>query len=239
MTIPLKSLALAGVLALAMPVSGWSATYRADLKALNNSGVGGFVTFVVDKAAQVLRVSARITGLAPDAVHVNHIHGRFNDDGTPRKSVLPTADLDADGDGFVEVLEAAPNYGDILLSLEPGLALPFSDPSMVHTGPAADAMGNLSYDLDFDLADAAIFFSPVFGTQYSADDIMPLSLREYVIHGAFVPAGVISADAGPGYLATLPVAAAEISAVPLPAGGLLLVGGLGLFAALRKRRLSA
>ena len=239
MKLGMQSAFVAGALMLALPSAGWSATYRANLTQLNNSGVGGFVTFAVDSVANLLNVSARITGLTPSSVHVNHIHGRFNPDGTPMNSVLPTAALDADGDGFVEVLEAAPAYGDILLSLEPALAVPSSDPSMVHTGPMADASGNLSYDLSFDLTNDSIFFDPIDGTQYTADDIMPLFLREYVVHGMNVPSGVISANADAGYLATLPVAAAEISAVPVPAGGLLLVGGLGLFGALRKRRHSA
>ena len=226
-----------GAVILALPVAGWSATYQAKLTELNNSGVSGLVTFMVDNVAHLLNVKADISGLTPDQPHVNHIHGRFNPDGSPRKSVLPTAADDTDGDGFVEVLEADPAYGDILLSLEPALAIPTSDPSMVHSGPVADASGHLSYDLNFDLTNDSIFFDPLDGTQFTAKDIMPLFLREYIIHGMNVPAGVMGPDAG--YDVTLPVAGAEISAVPLPAGGLLLIGGLGALAAARKRRKAA
>ncbi len=235
MKLGMKLATAAGVLLIAMPATGWSATYKAKLTELNNSGVSGLVTFMVDNVAKLLKVNADISGLTPEIVHVNHIHGRFNDDGSPKKSVLPTAALDTDGDGFVEVLEAAPAYGDILLSLEPALAN--GDPSSANTGPISDKFGHLSYNLSFDLSNDSIFLNPLSGTQYTAQDIMPLFLREYVIHGMNVPAGVMGPDAG--YDVTLPVAAAEISAVPLPAGGLLLIGGLGALAVARKKRKAA
>ncbi|GGF78278.1 hypothetical protein GCM10011402_33660 [Paracoccus acridae] len=187
----------------------------------------------------LLNVSARISGLTPSMAHVNHIHGRFNDDGTIRNSEVPTPDADTDGDGFVEVLEGLPAYGDILLSLEPALAGINPRPSMVHTGPISDAEGNLTYDLSFDLSNDSIFFSPVSGTSYTSEDIFPLDLREYVIHGMFVPGGVNDDLPNGGYLATLPVAAAELQTlapIPLPAGGLLLVSGLGAFGIARRLR---
>jgi hypothetical protein len=103
---------------------------------------------------------------------------------------------------------------------------------MVHSGPLSDSEGNLAYDLSFDLSEDSIFFSPVFGTSYTAEDIFPLDLREYVVHGMFVPAGVSDDLPDGGYLATLPVAAAELESVtlapvPLPAGSLLLISGIG------------
>ncbi len=243
------SLAATG-LALALPMVANAATFRANLIELNNSGVSGVVRFNVDEVNQRLNVMARVSGLAPSQLHLNHIHGRFDGGyveggtNTPMNSVLPTEAVDAianggDGDGYVEVLEAASAYGDILLSLEPALALPSADPSMVHTGPSADENGDLNYDLSFDLTDNSIFFSPVLGTNYTAADIFPLGLREYIIHGDYVPAGIIDPDAGAGYAATLPVAGAELSAVPLPAGGLLLLSGLAGLGLARGRRRSA
>ncbi len=231
-----------------LPVAGSAATssYVANLTELNGSGVSGQVNFRHNVEAGTLRVRADVTGLAPSLPHVNHIHGRFNEDGSPRNSEVPTEALDADGDGLVEVLEAAPAYGDILLSLEPALAGADPDPSMVHTGPAADAEGRVSYDLTFDLSDDSIFFSPVSGAAYEGEDLFPLALREYVIHGAFVAESTLNEGAsfvpgteradGTGYSATLPVAAAEIAPVPLPAGGALLLAGLGGLGLVRRRR---
>lgn len=230
---------MAAVAVLSLPVAGHAATYRAVLTELNNSGVSGSVLFDVDEVNNLLNVSARISGLTPNMAHVNHIHGRFNDDGTARDSEVPTPDADTDGDGFVEVLEGLPAYGDILLSLEPALAGMSPNPSMVHTGPVSDAEGNLAYDLLFDLSNDSIFFSPVSGTDYTSEDIFPLDLREYVIHGMFVPGGVSDDLPNGGYLATLPVAAAELQTlapIPLPAGSLLLISGLGAFGVARRLR---
>ncbi|WOI55506.1 VPLPA-CTERM sorting domain-containing protein [Palleronia sp. LCG004] len=247
--------------ALAAPAIGHATTtsYVAVLKELNNSGVSGRVNFFVEDS--VLRVEADIRGLVPSLPHVNHIHGRFNEDGTPRKSLFPGTEQDiadagfaVDGDGLAEVFEAAPLYGDVLLSLEN----PEPRPGMgnFHQGPVADADGNLNYSYTFSLLDPDPtdatddpFFSTVGGPDYQPSDIFPLDLREYVIHGAFVPGSTLNegfsfvpgterAD-GTGYSATLPVAAAQISAVPLPAGALLLLTGLGGLGYVRKRRKAA
>lgn len=223
-----------------LPVAGHAATFNSVLKEFNDSGVSGFVVFDFDEANSLLNVSARISGLTPSVAHVNHIHGRFNDDGTARNSEVPTPDADTDGDTFVEVLEGLPAHGDILLSLEPALAGMSPDLSMVHRGLVSDVDGNPAYDLSFDLSDDSIFFSPVSGTSSTSADIFPLDLREYVIHGLFVPGGVNDDQPGGGYLATLPIAAAELAntlaRVPLPAGGLLLIGGLGAFGLARRFR---
>ncbi len=240
---------------LGAPTIGQAATqsFVANLQELNGSGVSGRVNFFV--ANDVLTVDADIRGLVPSLPHVNHIHGRFNDDGTAMNSVVPGTEaelaaegLEVDGDGLVEVFEAAPKYGDVLLSLEN----PAPRPDSFHQGPVADADGNLSYSYSFSLLDpdpnditGDPFFSTVGGPDYQPSDIFPLDLREYVIHGAFVPASTLNAGFNfvpgteradsTGYSATLPVAAAQISPVPLPAGALLLLTGLGGLAFARKR----
>lgn len=218
-----------------VPAVSWGATldYRAVLKELNNSGVSGVMNFTLDTDAQTLRVAGAVSGLAPDQVHVQHIHGRFDDAGNPINSEVPDASLDADGDGALEVLEAAPAYGDVLLGL-------VNSPADLLAGnflsPFSNAAGNLAYDVTFDVSNDELFFSTVLGTDYDGEDILPLDLREYVIHGAFVSAGISDDLPDGGYLATLPVAAAEISAVPLPASALLLVGGLGALGFARRRK---
>ena len=234
MTARTNLLAIGTAALVAVPAAGQAATsqFRAALDELNASGVSGTVDFFVDDVAQTLRVEADIAGLEPGQLHVNHIHGRFEDDGSPRNSVTPTMADDTDGDGFVEVLEGLPGYGDILLSLEES---PRPGEGNNHLGPFAEADGSLRYELLYDLTDSAPFFSTVTGTDFDAEDLFPLDLREYVIHGLTVPGGVSDDLPDGGYLATLPVAAAQIAPIPVPAAGLLLLGALGGLGLLRRR----
>jgi plastocyanin len=89
-------------------------------------------------------------GFAPDVVHPAHIH---------RGTQCATLSADANGDGFVDVVEATPVIGDILLSLDgdPSSA----DPDIL-TFPRADSQGNLDYigsskvDSPIDLSEAII-----------------------------------------------------------------------------------
>ena len=235
--------ALATLAAVLAPAAGHAATakFQAVLKPLNESGVSGIIRFTVDDVAQTLRVRADVAGLAPNQVHVNHIHGLFEDDDNdfvpneprvPVNSVTPTPAADMDGDGFVEVLEGAPLYGDILFSL--------NDPDMPGVNPVANDAGELSYDYFYDLSmGSPLLENSVAGNVYTFDDLTPFTLREYVVHGDFVPAGVIAEDADAGYYASLPVAAAEISPVPVPAAGVLLLGALGGLGLMRRRRAPA
>ena len=41
---------------LGLPAAGWTATFKANLVELNNSGVSGSVTFVVNEALTLLTV---------------------------------------------------------------------------------------------------------------------------------------------------------------------------------------
>jgi Ca2+-binding RTX toxin-like protein len=182
--------------------------YRADLNALNGSGVRGFAEFAHDDATLTARVVAR--GLEPDGVHIQHIHGAFDEDGNPIDSFTPGPSADVDGDGFLELAEGLPFYGPILLNLTspPGAGL-----DGFPTAPDGTVDFQETYDLGTDLA-----------TDIDAADLIPLDLREVVIHGLTVGAEAGGGTEGEvdgtaGYKLVLPVASGEIAAVGVRLAG--------------------
>lgn len=96
----------------AAPASARTTVYKASLDELNGSAGSG-TAVVLDKGDQ-LRVNVSVEGLL-DATHLQHIHG-FTD---TTVATCPTAEDDADGDGFVNLLEGLPDYGAILVDLMP------------------------------------------------------------------------------------------------------------------------
>ena len=99
-----------------------------------------------------VQVKVDAWGLAPGLPHAMHLHGVAGD---AADEGCPGPAADADGDGFVTVVEGAPSYGGILSSLtttgdtSPGSALDLT--RMV----VADADGHIGYSRTF--ADAAAF----------------------------------------------------------------------------------
>ncbi len=227
----------AGVSVCAMTASAATMDYRAILTDLNGIGASGQVDLRLDTDAQTLAVRVRASGLAPDMTHIQHIHGVTGGDS---KSPPPAADTD--GDGFIELLEGVPFYGPIILSLTddtvPGLA-------GFPTAPGGEIDFSYTYDL---------IGSPAFNAGFGIADLLPLQNREIVIHGAFTDFGrednvgeglgggiLNDPDGGPlaamrNYNAALPVLSGEISAIPLPAAGWLLLAGFGGLGALARRR---
>ena len=191
--------------------SDLEAVYHVDLSALNSSGVTGDALVAVNTEAdgtRYINVLVVADGLTAEDAHLMHIHGTFDQDGNPTDAMTPTLFSDADKDGIVEVLEGVPSYGDILLPL-------LQDGEVSVT----DENGQLVYIQSYDLADDTAFFSPVTGASYTAADLMPLELREIVIHGMDVPAGIGAGTGGEvdgtqdGYVPILPTASGEIESI--------------------------
>ena len=87
-------------------------TFAVDLDPLNESGVDGTATLVLNDAEQTLTVQISATGLEPGMVHPQHIHGRFADtaeggpgSGEPLDSVRPNLLVDEDNDGSSNCLK--------------------------------------------------------------------------------------------------------------------------------------
>ncbi|MHC9236273.1 calcium-binding protein [Pseudooceanicola sp. 502str34] len=190
-------------------LSGAASTYTVDFAALNNSGVLGNAVLALgepqEDGTQLLTVAVRVTGMEAGAPVPQHIHGLFDEDGNPIDSMAPTIASDADGDGMVEVLEGVPSYGDVLLSMGADDGL-----------PTTEADGSFTYIRSFNVNDASLFGSPVTGADYDGADIMPLALREIVLHGVNVQPGIGEGTGGEidgsqdGFVPILPAAAGSI-----------------------------
>lgn len=204
--------------------------YTANLGQLNNSSVTGNATLTYDSTASTLNVMIQASGLEAGMPHPAHIHGVIGGN-----SVSPTMANDSDGDGYVELAEARPSYGPILLPLSspPGGA--------VADFPTASD-GTISFSQTYDLSSMTTF-----ADGYDQTNLFPFDNREVVLHGMTLAAGEGAdggeADGTAGYKATLPVASgvitAQAQAVPEPGDLAMFVLGAGLIGGLsiaRKRR---
>jgi len=108
-------------------------TYTAEISSLNNSGVTGTATLILD--GDQLTVHIMASGLEPGMVHPQHIHG-FPDKN--KNATCPPMWADKDGDGLVELGEGLPFYGPVMLPLEP-----------FPTAPD----GTINYTRTFDISD--------------------------------------------------------------------------------------
>ncbi|WP_406856697.1 hypothetical protein ABEG18_03420 [Alsobacter sp. KACC 23698] len=181
--------------------------YFAEFTTLNHSGVTGGAVLALDDQTHTLTVAISAMGLEPNQPHIQHIHGFV--DGTA--SHTPTTASDADGDGYVELGEGLPQYGQILLNLTVDHAnATGQDNGHSHdgalTGFPTAPNGVISYVESFTLPAGKL-----------SQDTM-LDLREIVLHGLTVPAGPGAGTPGEvdgtaGYKLVLPVASGEISEV--------------------------
>ena len=85
--------------------------FRADLNAMNGSGVDGHAILRLKGNELTVTVIAR--GLEAGGPHPGHIHGFPSGE----NAVCPPPSADEDGDNFVELAEGADFYGPILLTL--------------------------------------------------------------------------------------------------------------------------
>lgn len=237
MTTITKGLASAAAVALAAaaPADAAIQKFTADLVTLNpnvdpnfrGGDPSGEAALTLDTDALTLAVTIDVEGVTPGMAHAQHIHGLV-DPNRDSTSPLPVDAFDSDDDGFVELAEGVPAYGPVLV--------PLTDADGMF--PVADENGTYTFNAVYDLRSAMTF-----ADNFDREDLLPLALREIVIHGAFLPQGAGSgpgeADGTPGYKAFLPVASGDIAAVPVPGAAMLFAGGGALAAFARRRQARA
>jgi CHRD domain len=188
-------------------LAGAGRTFFTLLTASNNSGVQGAALVRLDD--NTLSVDVRATGLTPNEIHPQHIHG-FADD---QPSTLPTIALDSDLDGFVEDDESGPTAtGPVILSLSASGDV--TNLALSEDFPTANAEGRLdfrqTYSFDQNDPEQAAILQEL---------VDRLDGREVQLHGLDVPAGEGADTPGEvngegGYLATLPVAHGVLNELP-------------------------
>lgn len=169
-----------------------SGTFNGTLTPLNDSGISG--SFTIEQRGQgQITVNIQATGLeASNGPHVAHIHGKQGN----QNATCPTMAQDRadDNDGFIEVAEGRNTYGPIIVPL--GDVDPDND-------------GVVNYSMTFKLNKDSTF-----ADGKDKDDLLPLELREIVIHGLTLQDGDGAnggeADGTAGYKVILPVACGEI-----------------------------
>ena len=178
--------------------------YVTTFTTLNGSGVTGEAIIGYDVDTDTITVAISASGLEPNQVHVQHIHGF--PDGT--NATTPTIAQDDDGDGFVELEEGLDKYGPILLDLainhEDGTG---NDNGHSHEGgvtgfPTAPD-GNIWFVETYQLPAGMLPAEPT------------LDLREIVLHGLTVEEGDGAGTPGEvdgtaGFKLVLPVASGEL-----------------------------
>jgi len=226
-----KLCCLALISATAFPLAAAAQSYSAVLSPLNGSNVRGTANLTLN--GSFLSVMLNATGLEQNQLHIQHIHGLLNS-GVPVNSTIPTLAQDTDNDGFIELAEGLATYGPVLLQLT-------APPGDTVNGFPTAPNGQINYSQIFDLSQQSQF-----GTMFNKDQLLPLDLREIVIHGLTVGAvgtgtpGEVNGIAG--YKVALPVSAGEIvqnvtvSPVPEPETYALMLAGLGLMGFVGKWR---
>lgn len=121
--------------------------YEADLTALNATGgieaAEGTARLTIADGRFTARVTA--SSVKPGALHVQHIHATAE---------CPPPSADTNGDGYIDVIEGVPFYGEILVPLDGDLS---AQAAGAMGFPAANAEGQVDYtqstSLDALLAD--------------------------------------------------------------------------------------
>lgn len=208
-----STLAAAGAAAIiGIGASGAAAAdgYNATLDEINDSGAESTAMVTVD--GTTVRVEISGTGFTPNTPHAQHLHGA-----TDAEFTCPTpadvAELDEDGDGMLNTVEAAVMYGGVMVSLTTEGDTSADSALAVDRFPVADADGNLDYSRTFEVS------------QEVADSLSNMHLVQHGIDldgsGEYDGEAVSSLDDSLPLEATIPATCGEFGAAQsaAPTGG--------------------
>jgi hypothetical protein len=180
--------------------------YVAKLAPLNANKIGTSAsgTANLEIVDGKLNVTIDLKGLAPNLMHMQHYHGFI--DG--KDATCPTAASDANGDGYVDLIETEPTSGTTML---PFHAHPATLEIANDTYPVADKSGVAHYTHTDDVAT----LDKALKEKLKATGL-ELSKRVIIIHGipndAKLPDTVKSLPGVPAQI-TIPVACGKIKVV--------------------------
>jgi len=121
-------------------------TYEAQLDQLNNSGTSGRAHVVAQGSKAYVMI--KTTGSSAGLPHAQHLHLGPADDSA---STCPVPSDDANGDGVVDVRDAASNYGPIGVSLTTSGDTSPSSALAVDRYPVGASDGSFTYERMVDL----------------------------------------------------------------------------------------
>jgi hypothetical protein len=178
--------------------------YTAKLTPLNADKLGtsasGTATFEISDGK--LKTTIDLEGLPPNMAHLQHFHG-FAD----KSAACATAKQDANGDGYIDLLETEPVSGVTML---PFHAHPASLEIPSTTYPVADGTGHSHYEHVDDVAGLEKALKDKFQTSG-----LKLADRVVIVHtvpdATQLPDGVKSLPGVPAQL-TIPLACGKIEA---------------------------
>lgn len=180
--------------------------YRAQISSLNenanqNRNVSGTVTLEVE--GDQLEVVVEASGLEPNMMHLQHLHGSQEGEDTG----CPDVEADKNNDGFVDITEAYDVAGVTMIPFHDN---PTNMEVDTQTYPIADEDGNISYRQTVDLNELRDAFNEKFDRE--EDEELDFSQFTFLIHGVQENAvrGTVQSVKGLPSHVTLPVGCAKL-----------------------------
>jgi hypothetical protein len=184
--------------------------YIAELAPMNINATEELVTgtalFIV--AGDTLTMTVEASGLAPDMMHLQHLHGYTEEDGS--FATCPFSGADVNDDNFTDLLETRPFTGITLIPLHEE---PASLAIQSQTYPNANTDGEIAYSQTVSIEE----LEQALQEEHNIDSL-ELAQRTVFLHGvsqdADLPDSVESLPDVPAQV-TLPVACGEIYELPV------------------------